>query len=82
MPFTVYIIYSSLFDKYYVGQTNDLEKRINRHNKGIEKFTAPFRPWVLKCLIIKNTRGEAMLLERKLKNMNREKLVQFIAKYS
>jgi len=31
--FFVYILYSASFDKYYVGQTRNLEDRIIRHNK-------------------------------------------------
>ena len=34
-----------------------------------------------KCLIEKPPRSEAMIPERKLKNLNRIKLVQFIEKY-
>jgi hypothetical protein len=40
-------------------------------------YTAPHVPWVIQ----KATRGEAMILEKKIKNMNREKLSAFIAKY-
>jgi putative endonuclease len=47
MNFFVYILYSPEFDKYYVGQTEDLERRIFRHNGGYEKFTSPYRPWNL-----------------------------------
>jgi putative endonuclease len=82
MPFSVYILYSELYHLYYVGQTNNLPQRIKRPNSGLEKFTSPYRPWVLKCSIEKATRGEAVVLERKLKNLNREKLIKFIDKYS
>jgi putative endonuclease len=82
MAFYIYILYSESHDKYYIGQTNDLNDRIRRHNCGFEKFTAPYGPWALKCVIEKSTRGEAILLERKLKNLNKEKLIRFINKYS
>ena len=81
MPFYVYIIYSIAFDRYYTGQTNDFETRLQRHNSGIEKATAPYRPWVVKCVIEKPTRAEAMALETKLKNLNRLKLLSFIERY-
>jgi len=42
MPFFVYIIYSSSHDVYYVGQTSDFPDRLIRHNRGAEKFTAPY----------------------------------------
>ena len=30
--FSVYILYSETKSKYYVGQTNDLQNRLDRHN--------------------------------------------------
>ena len=63
----VYILYSGSLKKYYVGQTNNLNERIERHNKGREKYTKTGTPWSLvwkrKC----ENRSEAMQLERKIK---------------
>ncbi|MBI5371475.1 MAG: GIY-YIG nuclease family protein, partial [Sphingobacteriales bacterium] len=53
MVFYVYILYSIDFDRYYIGQTQHFENRLLRHNAGTEKATAPYRPWTLKCLILK-----------------------------
>jgi len=82
MVFYVYIIYSEPYDKFYIGQTHDFTTRLQRHNSGIEKFTSPYSPWIARCVIEKTTRSEAMILEKKLKNLNREKLLKFIDKYS
>ncbi|MFP4042588.1 MAG: GIY-YIG nuclease family protein [Bacteroidales bacterium] len=30
--FFVYILYSENFDKYYVGHTNNIERRLQEHN--------------------------------------------------
>ena len=81
MSFHVYILYSELYDIYYIGQTGNLEQRIKRHNSGAEKYTSLYCPWVVKCSIEKRTRSEAVILENKLKNLNREKLIKFITKY-
>ncbi|MBL7918612.1 MAG: GIY-YIG nuclease family protein [Bacteroidia bacterium] len=70
----VYIIYSEKFDKYYVGQTNDFDSRLMRHNSGYEGFTKPFRPWEKILVLEKNNRAEAMDLERKLKNLSKRLL--------
>ena len=44
--FTVYILYSSTFNKSYVGFTNDLEARFKSHNElGTKGWTIKFRPW-------------------------------------
>ena len=77
----VYIIFSTSHNRYYIGQTQDFDDRIVRHNSGYEKSTSPYRPWVLQCLIAKASRSEAMLLEKKLKNLNRQRLELFIDKY-
>jgi putative endonuclease len=78
MKYAVYILYSEVSDRFYIGQTSNVESRLERHNKGYEKATSPYIPWVLKCVIEKESRSEAMILERKIKNMNRDKLLVFI----
>ena len=80
--FAVYIIYSAVGKRYYIGQTNDLESRIRRHNNKTEPSTSPFVPWKLILSIEKTTRSEAVMLEKKLKNLNTEDLEKFITKYS
>jgi len=87
--FFVYIIYSSLYNIYYIGQTNDLDDRIISHNSNRYKFTKGKCPWELISSIKFNSRSEALKLERKLKNMKiskkaidyRNKLVQSIPTY-
>jgi putative endonuclease len=69
--YTVYINYSEKFDKYYIGQTEDFESRLILHNSGLVKSTSPYVPWINVLLIEKSSRSEAMLLEKKLKNLNR-----------
>ena len=79
--FKVYILYSVSYNRYYIGQTGNFEIRIQRHNAGIEKSTTPYAPWKKVCLIEKQSRSEAMILEKKLKNLNAEDLIKFINKY-
>jgi hypothetical protein len=47
----------------------------------MEKSTAPWKPWQLILFIEKEGRGNAMILERKLKNLNTGDLEVFIVKY-
>jgi len=47
----------------------------------MEKSTAPFVPWEFVLKLSKPTRSEAMVLEKKLKNLNTEDLRKFISKY-
>ena len=81
MTFYVYILYSKQYDTYYKGQTQNLDLRIKRHNAGFEKSTSRYKPWVLIWVTEKSTRKEAVILERKLKNLSKKRLKIFIEKY-
>jgi len=37
-----YVIYSSEYDKIYIGYTSNLERRLYYHNRGIKGWTAKF----------------------------------------
>ena len=43
--YTVYILKSEHYDRYYIGSTKNLEERITRHNQGRSKWTKQYRPW-------------------------------------
>ncbi len=77
----VYILYSEKTKKYYKGQTANLQARIQRHNMSIEKSTRGGAPWKLVAYFTKADRSEAMILERKLKNLDKDRLEDFIRKY-
>jgi putative endonuclease len=82
MKYYTYILKSIEHDQYYIGQTNNMDSRIERHNNGYEKYTSKYRPWTVALKIEKYSRSEAIVLERKLKNLGRSRLEQFIEKYS
>ena len=67
--FTVYILHSLAHDKYYIGQTNDIEKRLVRHNSGYVKSTKAFKPWELVYTENFDTRTGSMQRETHLKAM-------------
>jgi putative endonuclease len=45
--YTLYILHSKSIDRFYVGYTNDFERRISEHNRIKGKFTDAGIPWVL-----------------------------------
>jgi putative endonuclease len=45
--FTLYIQYSHKLDRYYVGYTNDLDRRLAEHNRKKGKFTDIGIPWIV-----------------------------------
>ncbi len=69
MNFFVYIIRSVSYGKLYIGQTQDLEKRISDHNKGRSNYTKTYKPWYILAYKTFDTRSEAMAAERNLKNL-------------
>jgi putative endonuclease len=68
MEFFVYILKSTVTERYYIGQTSNLEKRIKRHNFGEMFSTKPYRPWEIIYFEKFSTRSEAMKRERYLKS--------------
>ena len=41
----VYIIESLLDSSYYIGSTHDLNKRLEKHNAGMSRYTSKKTPW-------------------------------------
>ena len=66
----IYALYSERFDKIYVGQTNDITRRLFEHNFSIENssWTKSYRPWNLIYSEEVSSRIEAMKRERQLKS--------------
>ena len=55
-------------DRRYVGVTADLSARLDAHNAGQNRSTAPWRPWVVDVCIEFRTEWVAMRFERYLKS--------------
>ena len=73
--FWVYAISSLNRNYIYVGLNSDLESRIARHNKGYEKTTKRYRPFVLLFSEQVNTRTDAREREKYWKSgIGKEKL--------
>ena len=81
MEYIVYILYSGLTDRYYVGQTNDIQRRLNEHNDPARNsFTKRYQPWKLLFKEEFLNRTEAVRVERYLKSLkNKDRLKQYIA---
>ena len=60
-------MHSESLGKYYVGQTKDLEERLERHNRGREKYTKRGIPWLLIASFACSSRSEGLRLESKIK---------------
>ena len=79
----LYILYSESSDSYYIGVTNDLDERLQRHNAGYVKSTKSKRPWIRIYFKEYDSKTEAMNRERKLKNLkSRKRMLEWINKQS
>ncbi|KAF0184660.1 MAG: GIY-YIG nuclease family protein [Hyphomonadaceae bacterium] len=54
-------------DRFYVGQTDDLNERLGRHNAGSVTHTSKFGPWRIKTFVAFSDQAQALAFERYLK---------------
>ena len=68
MAYTVYAIKSLIDSRIYVGLTENIERRLEEHNKGKTRSTKGYRPWVLIFKEEVKTRISARKLEKYYKS--------------
>ncbi len=68
MPYYTYILYSYSKDRYYIGSCEDLDSRLKHHNAGATPSTKSGRPWKIAWFEKHQTKTEAILQERLIKN--------------
>ena len=61
---------------FYVGQCDDLDCRVSKHNEGMSKYSATKRPWRLVYFEMYESRGEALKREKQIKNMKSKVYIQ------
>ena len=76
--FSVYILKSSVTDKYYIGQTSDIDRRLLYHNSGYSKSTKAGIPWKLVYSENFDTRQQAMNREAELKKYKSRVMIEKI----
>jgi putative endonuclease len=72
--FFVYAIESLPTKQIYIGQTEDIEKRLNYHNSGYVKATDNRKPWILLAIEGFEERDKARWTERELKSSRGKRL--------
>ena len=66
--FTVYVLYSEIHGKKYIGYTSDLIERFRSHNElGTKGYTMRYRPWKVLHTEVFSTKKEALKREAQLK---------------
>ncbi len=66
----VYILYSESRDLFYKGYTQDIKRRLERHQEGHSRYTHDKGPWTLVFIQSYRSKTEALIRERQLKRQN------------
>jgi putative endonuclease len=82
MQYHVYILYSKKLNRFYVGQTSNLNNRLIEHNTGESPYTSAGIPWTLVWSTSKPSFRAAEIMEDKLKNLSRSRKIKFMRKYA
>jgi len=64
----VYIIKSLIVSRYYIGSTENLDRRLSDHNSGKVKSTKAYKPWKLVYTESFDTKSDAIKRERQIKS--------------
>ena len=76
--FYIYIIYSEKVNKYYVGQTENIEERMISHNSSISKYTSISDDWNLVYTESFDTINEAIQRENEIKKKKSRKYIEWL----
>ena len=81
MNFYVYILYNLDHDKFYIGQTYNLKKRLFEHNTKLSLYTSKYSGrWSLVYYEKYNNRSTAMKRERFLKKQKNKNFYKKLCK--
>ena len=76
--YTLYILYSESFDRFYVGYTNDFERRLSEHNRKKGKFTDSGIPWKLVYSETFTSKKDAMAREKYIKTRKSKAFIKIL----
>lgn len=76
--YQVYILHSQKLNRYYVGFTNDLQRRLAEHNRKKGKYTDAGIPWELVYTENYSTRQSAMKRERFIKSRKSRNFIEHL----
>jgi putative endonuclease len=76
--FQTYILYSDHLDRYYTGQTENLEERLQSHLSGISGFTSKAKDWIVVYAETFATREEAIKRESEIKRKKSRKYIEWL----
>jgi len=78
MSYFTYILKSQIKVRYFIGSTDNLERRLTLHNEGNTISTKPYIPWQLVYYEIFRSKAEALKREIQLKKMKSKKYIEWL----
>ena len=76
--FFTYILYSAKYDRFYIGQCEDVAARLLRHNSSGVPSTKSYIPWQLVYYEEYRSRAEASKRELEIKKKKSRKYIEFL----
>jgi putative endonuclease len=76
MAYYVYIIQSLSDRTYYVGSTQNVEDRLERHNQGRSQYTKSKIPWKLVYIEEYSNKSDAIKRENSIKRRKSKKFIE------
>ncbi|MEO5594020.1 MAG: GIY-YIG nuclease family protein [Chitinophagaceae bacterium] len=76
--FFVYILQSRKDFSFYVGQCDDLDRRMSKHFDGFSKYTASKRPWRLIYFEKVISRSDALKREKEIKSKKSRAYIEWL----
>jgi putative endonuclease len=83
MIYSVYILYSFKLNRFYIGTSDDVQRRLLEHNNASFKdaFTSKGIPWILFLTIDGLSSESAYRIERHIKKMKSKSYIKNLKKY-
>ncbi len=80
--YTVYILYSAVRNKYYIGSTVNLCDRLKKHNTRHRGFTGKAMDWELKYWELLPDHSSALKREREMKSWKSRRVIEKLIRSS
>lgn len=79
MHYYIYILFSQSINRFYIGYSGDVTKRVKQHNENTsDKYTGRAKDWVIKAVFKTPTKSDAIVLERFLKKQKSSVFIEKI----
>jgi putative endonuclease len=76
MKYYTYILFSQKLQRYYIGSTQDVKERLNKHLSSKTGFTSKAKDWNIKYVEEFDTRREAIKRESQIKKWKSSLMIE------